>query len=210
MDKAQQTQVHMLLEKCQGKLINNNFDASIFTSKEEVLEFLKKQIPAGSTVGTGGSMTLETVGVIDWLRASSSITYYDRVGASDVEKILLAGQHADYYLMSSNAITLDGQLYNVDGRGNRLSALIYGPKKVFIVAGYNKIVKDIDDAITRVETIAAPQNCLRLNKGTPCTKLGTCAHCNMKDTICNSYVVTRRNAIPNRIHVLLVEEELGY
>ena len=118
--------------------------------------------------------------------------------------------YAYQYLMSSNAITLDGSLYNVDGNGNRLAALIYGPRRVFVIAGWNKIVRDDASAEERVEMLAAPANTQRLHKTTPCTKTGWCMHCDSADTICNEEVFTRRPRPLGRITVLLVKEGLGY
>ena len=112
--------------------------------------------------------------------------------------------------MSSNAITENGELYNVDGNGNRVAALVWGPKSVIVVAGYNKIVKDIDEAKTRVREIAAPSNAARLGCDTPCTKTGHCMDCSSSKRICATTVITGRQRVENRIKVILVGEELGY
>ena len=116
----------------------------------------------------------------------------------------------DYYFMSSNAITLDGQLVNIDGRGNRVACLIDGPKNVIIIAGMNKIVTDVEAGIERVRNYASPPNNIRLGYNTPCAQLGRCANCLVDDCICCQIVITRKSKIPGRIKVILVGEELGY
>ena len=136
--------------------------------------------------------------------------FLDRFHTDDRKKIFRESLLADVYLTSTNAVTMDGMLYNVDGTGNRLAALIYGPDKVYVIAGANKIVPDLEAAKKRVENHTAPANCVRLKKDNPCVKLGECAHCNHATTICNQYVTTRRSGGKGRIHVILVNEELGY
>ncbi len=189
------------------KLNENHFIAKIFSTREEALGYLQHQL--NGTIGTGGSVTLEQIGLISWLR-ESNLTFFDRENANDLDALFRMMLSADCYVMSANAITMDGGLYNVDGRGNRVSALTYGPKKVYVVAGQNKIVKDINEAVSRVENIAAVKNCIRLHKKAPCVQTGHCIHCNFDDTICSSFVYTRRSHVPNRIEVLLVREDLGY
>ena len=117
--------------------------------------------------------------------------------------------NADAFLMSSNAITLDGELINIDGRGNRVSFLIYGPDEVFVIAGMNKIVTDVPSGIERVRNMATPPNTVRLNRDTPCAKTGRCGDC-LTNSICSQIVVTRTSMIPSRIKVILIGEELGY
>ena len=117
--------------------------------------------------------------------------------------------NADAFLMSTNAITLDGELINIDGRGNRVSYMIYGPEQVIVIAGMNKVVKDVISGIDRVRNVASPANTVRLNCDTPCAKTGRCGEC-LDHTICCQTVVTRSSLVPGRIKVILVGEELGY
>ena len=117
---------------------------------------------------------------------------------------------ADYFLMSTNAITMDGELVNIDGRSNRVSCLCWGPQNVIIIAGMNKVALDVESALKRVRNFAAPPNAVRLNKNTPCAQTGKCADCYSPDCICSQIVITRRSSTPNRIKVILVGEELGY
>lgn len=191
-------------------LRSHGFEAEYFETAQEALEELKKEIPEGAVIANGGSMTLNAMGVFDWLKGNEHYHYLDRDAAKDKKKIFRESFSADVYLMSSNAVTLDGMLYNVDGNGNRVAALIYGPDKVYVVAGTNKLVRNLDEAVARVETEAAPANNIRLHTGNPCTEFGSCIHCTKPSTICASFVVTRVNKIPGRIHVFLVNEDLGY
>ena len=198
------------LQRAAAKLEANNFAVTAAETAEEAAAFVKQNIPSGSSVGVGGSVTLDELGLIDWLRSRSDLHFIDRYNTDDKKKAFREALSADVFLMSSNAVTMDGYLYNVDGTGNRLAALLYGPDKVFVIAGVNKLCRDLDDAVKRVEDIAAPANCVRLKKDSPCTKTGTCMMCSGPSTICNQYVVTRRSAVKGRIHVVLVNEELGY
>lgn len=210
MDNNEKTMTALQAKMCMEKLKKNGFETSYYETKEEVLSHLKEVIPSGSTIGLGGSMTLKEIGVIDWLTGNSNYNYLDRNNCDDVHKVFHDCFNADVYLMSSNAVTMDGHLLNVDGTGNRVAALIYGPKTVYVVVGVNKLVRTLDDALHHVETYASPANNIRLNKPNPCAEYGTCMHCNKETTICNQYVVSRRNGIPGRIHVLIVNEKLGY
>ena len=152
-------------------------------------------------------------GVIDLLNTEFGGAYLDRSAGKDreeVEEIMRKAFVSDTFLASANAITENGELYNVDGNGNRVSAMIFGPKQVIIVAGMNKIVKDLDEAKKRVETIAAPKNTVRLEKATPCAKTGVCGHCHSDDRICCSYVTLAQQRVADRIKVIIVNENLGY
>ena len=198
------------LQRLAKKLENNNFAVTLVETKEEAAAFIQGAIPEGSSVGVGGSVTLDELGLIDWLRQQPGIRFIDRYTMEDKKQAFRESMFADVYLMSSNAITMDGYLYNVDGNGNRVAALIYGPDQVYVIAGVHKVVRDLEDAKHRVEQIAGPVNNVRLNKDNPCVKLGECAHCNHATTICNQYVISRRSGTKGRIHVVLVNEELGY
>lgn len=181
-------------------------------NKESALEKVLELIPKGSSVGWGGSMTLVETGIMDAIK-TGEYKAIDRDTATNSEvqrKIYGEICCSDYFLMSTNAITLDGELVNIDGRGNRVAFLCYGPQNVLIVTGMNKIVTDIEEGIKRTRNIAAPPNCVRLNRNTPCAITGKCGDCFSTDCICSQLVVTRRSTIPNRIKVILVGEELGY
>ncbi len=181
------------------------------TSEDAVKKALEL-MPAGSSVGWGGSMTLTESGLMDAVK-NGDYVIHDRETAKTKEeqkemyaKIL----NSDFFLMSTNAITLDGQLVNIDGRGNRISFLCYGPEQVVIVAGMNKVEADVDSAMKRVRNVASPKNTVRLNKKTPCAATGKCGDCLSPDCICAQMLVTRFSIVPGRIKVILVGEELGY
>lgn len=180
---------------------------------EEAKEKALSMIGAGTSVSFGGSMTLEECGITDALRAREDITLYDRKTAMNAEElgvIFRQAFSADTYLMSTNAITLDGELINIDGNGNRVAALIFGPQQVIIIAGMNKVAVDEAAGLMRARNMAAPPNCVRLNKKTPCSVTGRCGDCYGDESICSQIVVTRRSSQKGRIKVILVGEELGY
>ena len=176
---------------------------------EKALSFVKE----GTSASFGGSMTLEEAGILSALRDRSDIALIDRAKAQtpdETAKMYHDALSCNRYFMSANAITQSGELVNIDGNGNRLAALIYGPEQVIVVAGMNKIVPTVTDAVDRVRNTATPLNCIRLNRTTPCASTGVCADCLSSDCICNQIVVTRRSGNPDRIKVILVGEALGY
>lgn len=183
-------------------------------SKEDAKKCVLDMIEDGASVAWGGSESLKETGILDAVMADKErLDVIDRCTyVTDEQKRELKGKIAmcDYFLMSTNAITLDGELVNIDGAGSRLSYLIYGPEKVIIVAGMNKVSTDVEDAVKRVRNIASPPNAIRLSCDTPCAKYGRCMNCISDDSICCQVVVTRRSRIINRINVILVGEELGY
>lgn len=169
-------------------------------------------IENGSTVSWGGSMSLKESGVIDALK-KAPVTLLDRADAQspeEVQAIYRKAFSADYYLMSSNAITLDGQLVNIDGTGNRVAALTFGPSHVILVVGMNKVTKTVEEALDRVHNVAAPPNAVRLGSDTPCGRTGVCANCLSPECLCSQVLVTRYSRTSGRIHVILVGESLGY
>ncbi len=177
------------------------------------VKLAKELVPAGSTVAFGGSVSLSESGVMDMLRSRDDIRLIDRSKANSPEEIKQMYRDSfssDVYFMSTNAITADGELVNIDGNGNRVAALIYGPDKVVMIVGMNKLVSSIADAINRVSDIAAPANGVRLNKQTPCALTGFCHECFSPDCMCSHTVITRRCSIPDRIHVILIGESIGY
>ena len=169
-------------------------------------------VPEHASVTWGGTMTLEECGLMDALK-KESYTLIDRLSAKTPEekKTLYAkAVCADYFFMSANAITLDGELGNIDGAGNRVACLCSGPDNVIVLAGMNKVVASVEEGHDRVRNVAAPINALRLNKKTPCAATGRCSKCQSPDCICSQIVVTKRSHIPGRIQVILIGEELGY
>ena len=214
MDIHYETTWKNKLEKVSNRLRENGFEAFTATSMEELPLLLDSLMKPDSTVNAGGSMTLQETGIIDYLR-KGPFTFYDRTDPSidTPEKMHALNRQAfsaDYYFASCNAITADGEIYNVDGRGNRVAATIYGPDKVILVVGRNKWVKDLDEAISRNREISAPANCVRLSRKTPCALSGSCSDCKSVDRICNDYSLIRRSGTRGRIAVILLEWEAGY
>ncbi len=191
-------------------LKSRHFEAFYVQTKAQALQKALELIPAGDTVSWGGSLTLQEIGLIDALK-KGDYTVLDRANPKPGEDIARMALTCDTYLMSANAISEDGQLVNVDGNGNRLAAMIFGPKSVVVIAGVNKIVKTQKDAVVRARTIAAPINCQRFpDNRTPCNQTGECADCKSVDSICVQIVTTRLCRPAGRIKVILVGESLGF
>lgn len=180
--------------------------------RASAVEKILSLMPKGSSIGWGGSMTMNEIGLLDKLQEEDYVIFNRDLAKTKEEQKEVYSKivGADYFLMSTNAITLDGELVNVDGRGNRVSFLCFGPENVIIVTGMNKVVANEEDAIRRVRNIAAPPNTVRLNKKTPCATTGMCGNCLSPDCICCQTVITRKSITSGRIKVVLVGEELGY
>lgn len=201
--KAENVIENLAKRNIKGYFVNNSEAAAA-----KVMEIIDSE----ATVSWGGSMTLKEIGIFELLK-NSKHDLLDRADAKNKkerEEIFQKALSSDYYLMSSNAITQTGKLVNIDGNGNRLAALIYGPKNIIIVAGINKVTIDEESALKRVSNQAAPANAIRLNQNTPCAKTGYCSLCKIEDTICCQTVITRYSRQKNRIKVILVGEELGF
>lgn len=209
MKRLQEIKIKRTIEA----LKENGINGYSVKDKEQLKELVKSIIEKGSIVTVGGSMTLFEAGIIDLLR-NGDYNFLDRykegLTRDEIEKIYRDAFSSDYYITSTNALTEKGELYNVDGNGNRVAAMIYGPKKVIVIAGVNKIVKDLDAAIVRMKEIAAPANAIRLNRNTPCSKVGHCCDCKSPEKICRDYTVIRSQGDKERFHVIIVEENLGY
>lgn len=189
------------------------FDAWYADTCAEAVEQILSLIPKTGTVSWGGSLTLSTLGIPERL-VHEGIQVLDRDRASTSEErqeIMRQALCCDTFLSSSNALSEDGQLVNIDGNGNRVAAMIYGPRQVIVAAGMNKVVKTVEDAIVRARTIAAPLNKQRFSHlKTPCGETGTCADCGSVDSICSYLVVTRLCKPAGRIKVILIGEDLGF
>lgn len=198
------------LERVKAALEKNQITAHILQAASEVVPFLRQHIPAGATVSNGGSMTLRECGAIELLR-NGAYNYLDR-DAEGVDKkaVQRAAFGADYYLASANAVTEQGEIFEMDGAGNRVAALVYGPDRVILVVGRNKIVENLEAARRRNALVAAPANCHRLGTATPCAVTGICQNCSSPGRICNAELVLHRQLDPQRMTVLLVNEPLGY
>ncbi len=202
--------VKMRMEKTAQNLRKNNMEAYIVPSKEDVVPLIESLCQEGEKVASGGSVTLAQCGVTDFLK-SGRYDYLDRYKeGADMYTVMREAFFADSYFTSSNAVTEDGELFNVDGNGNRVAAMIFGPKKVIVVAGCNKIVESEKEAVARIENTAAPLNAARLGLSTPCAETGKCVHCLSPWRICCAYVKMGFQRAAGRVKVILVGEELGY
>lgn len=201
------------IERTIKALEKNNMSGYLVNNKEELFNIIDDLVKEGDTVGCGGSMTLIETDVIEYLR-SGKYTFLDRydssLSQSDLKELHRKCFSADAYFASTNAVTVNGELYNVDGNGNRVAAMLFGPDKVILVVGVNKIVKDVNEAIERNKQICAPANTKRLNKKTPCATTGTCADCSSPDRICCEYTLIKMQRTANRMHVIFINDNFGY
>jgi len=188
--------------------------AAVFVPDEAAaLKTALEMIPPGATVGLGGSLSVRQIGLLDALR-SGKYTLYDQYakGLSPERSMQMRrkGLLADFFVTGSNAVTMDGCLVNLDGSGNRVAALTFGPQKVIVVVGRNKIVGDVDEALDRVWNRAAPLNAKRLNRKVPCATSGQCEDCSSPERICNHLVITERQMTKGRLTVVIVNQDLGF
>ena len=213
MHQAAENVIRQRMERTAQALRKNNMEAICVDSAAEVLPLLEQWIAPGSSVGTGGSVTLAECGVEQFLN-SGKVKYLNRnapgLTPEEREEVTRAHFSADWFLCSANAITDSGEIFNVDGIANRIAALAFGPRNVALVAGYNKLVKDLAEAQHRLETMAAPANAQRLACKTPCAQTGVCANCQSPARICCDYLVLRQQRQKGRIRVILVSEALGF
>ena len=177
--------------------------------RDEALKLALELIGEGSTVTMGGGMSVHEIGLVEALK-KGNYDFIDRDEMPDRRAAALKAYEADAFLMSTNAMTKDGILVNIDGFGNRVSAMAFGPEKVIVIAGMNKICSDIDEAVKRARNVAAPCNVQRFGLDTPCSKTGTCFNCTSPDCICGQFLITRFSMVPDRIHVILVNDVLGF
>lgn len=193
-------------------LKSRNMDAYYVETKEEAVAKALELMPKGSTISWGGTMSVAEAGLMDAIR-NGDYTLYDRdqaETAKEREEMMHQAFFADFFLGSTNAVSEDGVLVNIDGVANRVAAYAYGPKNVLLIVGMNKVVKTQEDALHRARNEAAPINAQRFGLDTPCCKTGSCFDCKNPDTICCQFLVTRYSKHPNRIKVILVNEDLGF
>lgn len=191
-------------------LSSHGFEAYYCENKEQALEKALDLIPKGSTVGWGGAMSAQQIGLIDALN-DGEYNAIDRDKApnpEEREKAMRSCLFADVFITGANALSIDGQMVNIDGVGNRVAAIVYGPRSVIVIAGMNKVVDSLEAAITRARTVAAPMNKQRFPLQTPCAVTGVCGNCKTEG-ICNQLLITRNSKPIGRIKMILVGEELG-
>ena len=193
-------------------LAARNMEGFFFESSAQAVDAILSMIPENSSITWGGSETFKETGMLSALQKGNYKLIDRSLANSPEERRAQYGEMvlADYFFMSSNAITLNGELVNIDGNSNRVGLMVHGPQHVFILVGMNKLASDVDAAIKRIRTYACPANAKRLNKKTPCGVVGKCAECLSDECMCNNIVITRRSGHPGRIKIFFIAEELGY
>lgn len=193
-------------------LAKRNIEGFYCPNSKSAISLAMNIIGENSTVSFGGSATLKETGILDILKNSSNriIDPFLSKTPEENHQFFLDCITSDYFLMSSNAITIDGELINIDGNGNRVACLIHGPEHVLLLIGMNKVVPDVDTGISRVQNMASPVNAVALNKKTPCGLTGHCGNCHSADCMCCQVVITRHSRHNGRIKVILIGEELGF
>ena len=209
MDKNITKRNELLAQKVIKGLTSRNMSGYYAANKEDALKIALSLIPEGSSVTMGGSMSAVEIGLVDAV-ANGNYNFIDRGAYEDKRQAMLDAYDADFFLTSANAMTEDGVMVNIDGNANRVSAIAQGPKKVIVIVGMNKICDDIDGAMKRARNVAAPVNAQRFGLNTPCSKTGSCMNCKSPDTICCQFLITRFSRHEGRIHVILVNENLGF
>lgn len=222
MDKNVKNVILKRINRASKNLVKNNMEVYYAATKEDVAGLVEGLLKEGDVVANGGTMTMKECGLSELLN-SGKYKYLDReaIDHSEVKNLYRASFSADAYITSANAITENGCLYNVDGNSNRIAAIAYGPDKVIVIAGYNKIVPTLEDAVKRVKCESAPANCQRLESGTYCYETGQCISmknpcasitdgCNSEDRICCNYLISAYQRTKGRIKIIIVGESLGY
>ncbi len=199
----------LLAQKVIKGLESRNMTGYYAANQKEALKIALELIPEKSTITMGGCMSAHEIGLVEALK-NGDYNFIDRYSYEDPRDAYRQVFDADCYLSSVNAMTEDGVLVNIDGNSNRVSALAFGPKKVIFIVGMNKVCNDTDSAMKRARNVAAPINAQRFGLNTPCSKTGACMDCKSPDTICCQFLITRYSKHEGRIHVILVNDTLGF
>lgn len=199
----------LLAQKVIKGLESRNMSGYYAASKEEALKKALELIPEGSSITMGGAMSVHEIGLTEVLK-NGDYDFIDRDAYEDKREAMLKAYDADIFLSGANAMTDDGVIINIDGNANRVSAIAQGPKKVIFIVGMNKICSDPDAAMKRARNVAAPINAQRFGLDTPCSKTGSCFNCKSPDTICCQILITRYSRHKDRIHVIVVNDNLGF
>ena len=199
----------LLAQKVIKGLESRNMNGYYAEDREEALRLALELIPEGSSIGMGGAMSAAEIGLTAAVK-QGNYRFIDRDTAPDRHEAMLRAYDADVFISGTNAITEDGVLVNIDGNANRVSAIAHGPRKLIIIAGMNKVTPDVDAAMKRARNVAAPTNAQRFGLSTPCARTGSCMNCKSPDTICCQFLITRYSRHAGRIHVILVNDNLGF
>lgn len=203
--KRNEMRAQKVIKGLQSRRMNGYYAAN----REEALAKALELIPEGSTVNMGGCMSTREIGLFDVMK-KGNYNFIDRDDTDDRRAAMLAAFDADVFLASANAITEDGIMVNIDGAANRIAALAFGPRKLVFIVGMNKVCPDVESAITRARNVAAPINAQRFGLSTPCSQTGACDDCKSADCICCQMLITRFAMDENRVHVILVNDDLGF
>ena len=209
MDPFTEKRNELLAQKVIKGLTSRNMTGYYAKDREEAKRIALSLIPEGSSVTMGGAMSAHEIGLVSAVQ-SGNYRFIDRGAYEDPREAMLLAYDADWFLSSANAMTDDGVLVNIDGNANRVSCIANGPKHVLFIVGMNKICPDIDAAMKRARNVAAPINAQRFGLNTPCSKTGACLNCKSPDTICCQFLITRFSRHKDRIHVILVNDTLGF
>lgn len=199
----------LLAQKVIKGLESRNMSGYYAADREAALQIALDLIPEGSEISMGGATSAREIGLVAALK-DGDYDFIDRDAYEDGRAAMLKSYDADFFLAGANAMTEDGVIVNIDGNANRVSAIAQGPKKVLFIVGMNKICADVDAAMKRARNVAAPINAQRFNLSTPCAKTGSCLNCKSPDTICCQFLITRYSRHTDRIHVILVNDNLGF
>lgn len=199
----------LLAQKVIKGLASRNMSGYYAADREAALQIALDLIPEGSEISMGGATSAREIGLVAALK-EGNYNFIDRDAYEDGRAAMLKSYDADFFLAGANAMTEDGVIVNIDGNANRVSAIAQGPKKVLFIVGMNKICADVDAAMKRARNVAAPINAQRFNLSTPCAKTGSCLNCKSPDTICCQFLITRYSRHNDRIHVILVNDTLGF
>ena len=209
MDPNIEKRNELLAQKVIKGLTSRNMTGYYAKDREEAKRIALSLIPEGSSVTMGGALSAHEIGLVEAVR-TGNYRFIDRAKFENPREGLLAAYDADWFLSSANAMTEDGVLVNIDGNSNRVSCIAQGPKHVLFIVGMNKVCSDIDGAMKRARNVAAPINAQRFGLSTPCSKTGACMNCKSPDTICCQFLITRFSRHKDRIHVILVNDALGF
>ncbi len=202
----------MNIKNVLDKLAERGFEAFYFENRRDAINKVIEIVDTPTTIGSGGSMTIKDLGLLEVLQELGNTIYsHSLVKPEERDHVYQLAQGAKYYISSTNALTEQGELVNIDGAANRVASLCFGPKNIIYVLGTNKIVPSVTQAINRIRNYAAPKNCQRLNKNTPCAKTGRCSNCNSDDCICNQTLITHHpTSKQDHVYIIIINEELGY
>ncbi len=209
MDKNIEKRNALLAQKVIKGLGSRNMTGYYAADRQEALDIALSLIPEESSVTMGGGLSVHEIGLVEALK-NGNYDFIDRDAYEDKRAAMLKAYDADFFLASANAITEDGVIVNIDGNANRVSAIAQGPRKVLLIVGMNKVCDDVDGAMKRARNVAAPTNAQRFGLSTPCSKTGSCMNCKSPDTICCQFLITRFSHHADRIHVILVNDSLGF